>query len=1345
MEPNSDQNISNNQNDTECTPVKSTAQESLGKSKSCQNNLPANLILAQNQPKSKNCQYCKDSFATTNFQIHEKFCKEYSKFMKKSIHGYHCSELGCLSVSYKSKNSFIGHVKNKHLDKLKSVSDVAKPNSDQNLSINPNNTECKSTKIKSPNKKKNIKSKKQQRPNCQYCDEIIPRARLEIHVKLCETYSKFMKISDNGYDCLVCTYKCEDQLNIKVARSVMCNHIWTLHKEKFDSTNETTNLKPDKINENKMTDVEENKSPEIKRSQNENLEQKHHSPKKFRCLHCKEMIPTPKSSTHAKLCKIYSKFMKVSSNGYDCLVCTFKSKMPKRKLARNVLYFHIKTKHYDRLKRQKKEDKENIKVDSVLVMAELNSDLDIKIELTDLKDSDIPKENTSQKVPEEPDILMKDMDQERRENDKLINLKATNTPKEKVSQEVSEEPDISMKDINQESHYKAKNKQNIENKGRTNLDQQCENKPSKNQGTKKCDHCGEMIYAPRLSIHVNQCKIFSKFLKISADTYDCLLCAFKCKKKCGRNYVYQHITSKHGDRLNFEKKADQPNSNKDMELNDEEGKSTPMTHTSQKNDKGIDKNPLKNCEICNHVMPSSGYPNHIKTCKAFSSFMRIFANGYECLLCPYKNEKTNARLDMKQHLKDRHPNRKEALDISQPNQGNYLSKKKCEYCGEVVNHSNHYNACKIYYKFVKKSDGCYNCTLCANKRASRNQIYTHIRQKHKKEVPRSVVENHHTLVKDDSIMDKFPLRESTNLTQGLDWSPQDDTDQGNSHLDINSMEIESSSVDSTNPYVLRPKTISTEIQATTENSVYQQEQDINKYSQDSSILNESYQDTESPNISIPDRSLPDKSLHGECIYCQEMVDKDNFKNHVELCKEASKYINGQTCLICDIKFSAKIEVMKHIKQEHLQSNLLKKLILSSKEKGKRRMKKCVSCKEMILSSNLSQHLEICKEYEEFLNKSSSGYECNKCSYKCSIRGQMYQHIKEIHRADNHDDLMTIQENPIAKEDKLKEETQYQDISTLDGAILDISALDDSNLNDSTRANATLNYSNLDNSSVNNSTLKYSTVKNSTFSNSTLNNSTLNDLTFSNSIVDDSTKNTTLSNTSADNSNIGAHGWSKNGCENKFLETTSSTKECTHCKEKVSKDDLNSHIELCKEITQFMEEQTCLICDIEFNSTSEVAKHIENNHLDIIVVKEGLTKNPSAKKNPAIKPEVKQEIIDVEESTEEQEDIGNAEPEEPTTIYSTLKNSTLNNSTLNTRKKPIKNEVKQEIIDVDIEEVGNSEPQELTTIYTCPMCFKKYGSLPDVETHISVFHRIPLKVQRQSLQGGKSMAIITQSL
>ena len=63
---------------------------------------------------------------------------------------------------------------------------------------------------------------------------------------------------------------------------------------------------------------------------------------------------------------------------------------------------------------------------------------------------------------------------------------------------------------------------------------------------------------------------------------------------------------------------------------------------------------------------------------------------------------------------------------------------------------------------------------------------------------------------------------------------------------------------------------------------------------------------------------------------------------------------------------------------------------------------------------------------------------------------------------------------------------------------------------------------------------------------------------------------------------------------------------------------------------------------------------------------------------------------------------------------------------------IKCETKVEIIDLDdlnecTENVSNmndqkgAEPHELTTIYTCPMCYKKYASLSDLESHISLFH------------------------
>ena len=52
-----------------------------------------------------------------------------------------------------------------------------------------------------------------------------------------------------------------------------------------------------------------------------------------------------------------------------------------------------------------------------------------------------------------------------------------------------------------------------------------------------------------------------------------------------------------------------------------------------------------------------------------------------------------------------------------------------------------------------------------------------------------------------------------------------------------------------------------------------------------------------------------------------------------------------------------------------------------------------------------------------------------------------------------------------------------------------------------------------------------------------------------------------------------------------------------------------------------------------------------------------------------------------------------------------------------------------------------EPREITELLTCPLCFKKYATESDMENHIAIFHHIPKKVQRQSLQGGNNSLFI----
>ena len=196
----------------------------------------------------------------------------------------------------------------------------------------------------------------------------------------------------------------------------------------------------------------------------------------------------------------------------------------------------------------------------------------------------------------------------------------------------------------------------------------------------------------------------------------------------------------------------------------------------------------------------------------------------------------------------------------------------------------------------------------------------------------------------------------------------------------------------------------------------------------------------------------------------------------------------------------------------------------------------------------------------------------------------------------------------------------------------------------------------------------------------------------------------------------------NSKEENYMNQSNSCTECTLCKEMLDKNNWNKHTELCQEASKYMNGQTCLICEIEFDSITEVAKHIKKEHLDIIFVLEKQSEVPQTN--------VKEEVIDLV-----QENDSVSPPIE------------INNSRPEIVK--VKPEMKEEIIYLDNlneqTETTGLEPRELTAIHICPMCFRKYASLSDLESHISLFHRIPKKIQRQTMQGGQSMSIITQTL
>jgi len=73
-------------------------------------------------------------------------------------------------------------------------------------------------------------------------------------------------------------------------------------------------------------------------------------------------------------------------------------------------------------------------------------------------------------------------------------------------------------------------------------------------------------------------------------------------------------------------------------------------------------------------------------------------------------------------------------------------------------------------------------------------------------------------------------------------------------------------------------------------------------------------------------------------------------------------------------------------------------------------------------------------------------------------------------------------------------------------------------------------------------------------------------------------------------------------------------------------------------------------------------------------------------------------------------------------------------------------IKKETFSTNCEEELEEEedlevPREITELFTCPMCFKKYASHSDMENHIAIFHKIPRKIQRQSLQAGNNSMFV----
>ena len=332
----------------------------------------------------------------------------------------------CRKKSHQEDLNSVGNLEEnmeKHIENLNSVKSEEEP--------------CRKKSFKPRIKMGENDMSKKQRPatKCENCQEIVKQ--ISVHIIPCNLYYKFMKKTSDGYECQLCSSKTKERFN-------MYNHIKSKHQKDVNSKGNFEENK-EKYSAN-LNSVKSEELPNIssleskKENNNQQIQGASDLENKLEkeCEKCHEMISIYATVQHSRSCDIYYKYMKKTSDGYDCLLCS------KQTIVRFNMYNHLKLKH----------------------QKDLNSDGNL--------------EESSNLMP------------------------TISSPKSK-DQQIQ---DISL-----------------------------ENKPEK-----KCENCHEMISIYSTVQHNRSCNLYFKFMKKNNDGFECLFCS---KVRNGRLAMYKHIKEKH--------------------------------------------------------------------------------------------------------------------------------------------------------------------------------------------------------------------------------------------------------------------------------------------------------------------------------------------------------------------------------------------------------------------------------------------------------------------------------------------------------------------------------------------------------------------------------------------------------------------------------------------------------------------------------------------------------------------------------------------------------------------------------------------------------------------------------
>ena len=682
-----------------------------------------------------------------------------------------------------------------------------------------------------------------QKQKCGNCETMIVVNRMREH----QTFCTFIKKSQAGFDCKLCPCKTRSKI------SYMYQHINRKHLN------------------------------------SENIINDRHSREK--CEVCDENIPSYTFTKHFKACSFYSKFINKLSDGYhQCSICH------RKRSKRSTFYSHIRTEH-------------NITIDT-------------------FKDDSIENnENLGNAISSNICKVCQELVEKGKWNKHSMLCKASS---KYINERICSVCNIGFDSIIESINHVKKEHMHLVLKETLN---------DTSMKTKKCEYCCEEFQVKAFKTHLDKCMKYGEFFQKSESGYHCKLCS---NKRTDRLKMYSHISKKHPNAIGFKN----------------------------------NKNTLKTeCEICKEIILIQVLAKHSSTCKLYTKFITRSVNGYKCNLCP--SQRIN-RSKMYLHIRELHPN---VIDIKENK--NTLSKKMCHLCEEMIlscQFLNHLKPCKLYSEMFRKSIDGYKCRLCPIEKIQRDQMYVHIRLKHNKE---------------DLFSKSQEISSETECT-----SCKEMVNHRNLKKHLTACEIYGQ-------FFKKDQNIcNCNLCPYNTSSRSEMHRHIRIKHRDE-ISNE-----KNPISSNSEGNIQSISDQKNCLYCLEMVNKNDWNKHNELCIEASKYVNEEICLICDIEFHTSVEALNHIKKEHIDlieitekpSEVIPRPVV--KDKVKNDIKEDVFDTEYFNENMNSQDKKICSnDFNEKRNipdrpepvEITTIFKCSMCYKKYLSASDVETHIASFHR------------------------------------------------------------------------------------------------------------------------------------------------------------------------------------------------------------------------------------------------------------------------------------------------------------------------------------------------------------